>query len=128
MRITPAFSAALAIACLVCCKGQPERVASLELAGDWRNEQGATISFQPTGLVSFDRPSPKARPASGEYTFDGQRVTLMFRPESRWCSGDDGVYEVRLEPGAFEATVVSDACQERERLMRGRWQRVERRR
>ena len=128
MRIMRALAVVLLLSGLVCCKGKPERVASMELAGDWRNEQGATVSFQPTGLVSFERPSPKARPASGEYTFDGQRVTLMFRPESRWCTGDEGVYGIRLEPGAFEATVVSDACQERERLMRGRWQRVEGRR
>jgi hypothetical protein len=128
MRSILPYAASLAFACLPGCKGDPERVASPDLVGSWRNEQGATLSFQSAGLVTFSRPDPKARPAIGEYTYDGERLTFMFRPESRWCTNDDGVYRVQLESGAFEATVVSDTCKERERLTKGRWQRTEIRR
>ena len=128
MRSTPPATFLVAFACLSACKGNPERVASPDLVGAWRNEQGTTLSFQSTGLVTYGRPDPKARVVIGEYTYDGEQVTFMFRPESRWCTNDDGVYRVQLEPGAFEATVVSDSCKERERLTKGRWQRVESRR
>jgi len=115
---------ALAALLLSSCRGEPPRVASTDLTGSWRNEQGATISFRDTGVVLFTRPDPKTRPAVGEYLFDGESLTLRFRPEARWCTGDAGTYRVKVTAGSFDATTESDACKERERLVRGRWQRL----
>ena len=120
----PFHAVVVALVCLASCKGEPPRVATPDLAGSWRNEQGATLSFQDTGAVMFGRPDPKARPVIGEYTFDGETVTFRFRPESKWCSEETGTYRIELAPGSFVAVTVRDACKERERLVKGRWERT----
>lgn len=114
----------LSAAGLASCAGEPPRVASLDLIGSWRNEQGASLSLQDTGALLLTRPDPKTRPVVGEYTFDGDVVTLRLRPESRWCSEEVGTYRVEVAPDAFTATTVRDACKDRERLVKGRWQRT----
>lgn len=109
---------------LVGCAGDPPRVASLDLAGSWRNDAGSTLSLEDTGVLLLRRGDPRLRPIVGEYTFDGLVATFRFRPESAVCSDEVGTYEVHVSPAMFDAEVSRDACDERQRLLQGRWERT----
>ncbi|MFM1830098.1 MAG: hypothetical protein RLZZ558_438 [Planctomycetota bacterium] len=106
------------------CAGDPPRVASLELAGSWRNDAGSALSLEDTGVLLLRRGDPRLRPIVGEYTFDGLVATFRFRPESAVCSDEVGTYEVHVSPAMFDVEVSRDACEERQRLLQGRWERT----
>jgi len=118
---TPCLSLMLLLAG---CAATPEAAGTRELSGSWRNDEGATLEIEDTGVMMLQRTGPKQRPVIGSYTFDGAEAIFRDQPGSNPCSDGPGTYTLQVEPNAFTASVVRDPCQDRQKILVGTWTRV----
>jgi len=111
-------------ACLAGCAAKPQPVSVPDLAGTWRNADGATLSCEDTGVVVRQPAGPKQRPVIGAYTFDGTTATFRDQTGPTGCGDKVGTYTLRMRRDSFDAVTVRDGCEDRRKALEGTWTRI----
>ena len=114
----------LLASCLAGCAASPQPVSVPDLAGTWRNADGAMLTCEDTGVVVRQPAGSKQRPVIGAYTFDGTSATFRDQAGAGGCGDKVGTYTLRVRGESLDAVAVRDACDERRKTLEGAWTRV----
>jgi len=116
--------ACFALVAVASCAGDPPRISSAGLAGEWRSADGVALSCEDLGLLTLTPPGPKPKIIIGEYTFNGSVATFRYQPESKVCPDEIGQYAIELRGNTFTATLLRDHCTARVKMLTVTWTRT----
>ena len=118
--------AAVSSAFLLCgCDGSNSADANASpLAGTWtRNFNGSTvtITLKTNGSYTVDMPGGSDAEVSGEYTIDGDRLTLVDQGGNNASTMGEAVYRFAVSEGQLTLTPIDEPDENRRSVAAATW-------